>query len=52
MHQIRNSLKYVSWKERREMAKDLKKIYGASTLEEAEKELEEFLLNGVKNILM
>ena len=42
VHQIRNSLKYVSWKERREMAKDLKKIYGASTLEEAEKELEGF----------
>ncbi|HDD44252.1 MAG TPA: transposase [Candidatus Desulfofervidus auxilii] len=33
VHQIRNSLKYVSWKEKREMAKDLKKIYGASTLE-------------------
>jgi len=42
VHQIRNSLKYVSWKERREMAKDLKKIYGSSTLEEAEKELEGF----------
>ena len=27
VHQIRNSLKYVAWKERREMARDLKRIF-------------------------
>lgn len=42
VHQIRNSLRYVAWKERREMARDLKRIYGASTLEVAERELEAF----------
>jgi transposase-like protein len=42
VHQIRNSLKYVCWKERKEMARDLKKVYGAPTLEVAEKEFEEF----------
>ena len=36
MHKIRQSLKYVSWKERKEIAADLKSIYGANTLDEAE----------------
>lgn len=27
VHQIRNSLKYVSWKEKKEFAKDLKEVY-------------------------
>lgn len=42
VHQIRNSLRYVAWKERREMARDMKRIYGASTLEVSERELEAF----------
>jgi transposase-like protein len=36
IHQIRNSMKYVSWKEQKEIIADLKKIYQALTLEEAE----------------
>ena len=35
VHQIRNSLKFVPWKERKEVAKDLKAIYTASTEEDA-----------------
>jgi transposase-like protein len=42
VHQIRNSLKYVSWKDRKPIAQDLKKIYSAVSEEEALKELEEF----------
>lgn len=42
VHQIRNSLRYVSWKDRKELTKDLKKVYGASTLEEAELEMDRF----------
>jgi transposase-like protein len=33
VHQMRNSLKYVSYKHRRELAKDLKKIYTSPTEE-------------------
>jgi len=36
IHQIRNSLKYVSYKQQKELLKDLKKVYQALTLEEAE----------------
>lgn len=36
IHQIRNSLKYVSYKERKEIIADLKKVYQALTLGEAE----------------
>lgn len=42
VHQIRNSLKYVSWKDRKPIAQDLKKIYSAVSEEEALKELEDF----------
>jgi putative transposase len=34
VHQIRNSLKYVSWKERKEIAKDLKTIYTAVNIDD------------------
>ena len=34
VHQIRNSLRYVSWKERKAMARDLPRIYETSTKEE------------------
>lgn len=36
VHMIRNALKYVSYKDRKEMAADLKTIYTAGTAEEAE----------------
>jgi len=42
VHKIRQSLKYVSWKERKMVAADLKRIYGSDTLVEAELELAEF----------
>ncbi|MFU7501951.1 MAG: IS256 family transposase [Candidatus Tisiphia sp.] len=42
VHQIRNSLKYVSYKDRKELAGDLKPIYTASTEEEAHLVLESF----------
>jgi len=42
VHLIRNSLKYVSWKQRKEVADDLKAIYRAATEEQAEICLSEF----------
>ena len=42
VHQIRHSLRYVNWKQRKEIAADLKRIYGAATLAEAELALAEF----------
>lgn len=42
VHKVRNSLKYVPWKERKEVAKDLRAIYGGATLAEAEGALERF----------
>ncbi len=42
VHQIRNSVKFVSWKDRKAICVDLKKIYGAVNLEDAEYALEEF----------
>jgi len=42
VHQIRNSLRYVSYKDRKKLAQDLKPIYTASTEEEAHLALESF----------
>ena len=42
VHQIRNSTRYVSWDKKREVIRDMKKIYQASNLERAETELEAF----------
>lgn len=42
VHMIRNSLKYVSYQNRKEIASDLKKIYSSITENEARNELEEF----------
>lgn len=39
IHQIRNSLKYVTWKDKKAFMKDLKKVYQALTKDEAELEL-------------
>lgn len=40
IHQIRNSLKYISWKDQREFLRDLKPIYQAINREIAEENLE------------
>jgi putative transposase len=42
VHMVRASLNYVSWKERRPVARDLKLIYRAASLEEAEQQLGDF----------
>lgn len=42
VHLVRNSLKYVHYKLRKEVARDLKAIYPAATVEEAEFQLEVF----------
>jgi putative transposase len=42
VHLLRQSLNYVGWKQRKEVAADLKLIYGATTREQAEIRLEEF----------
>ena len=42
VHKLRSSFKYVPWKDRKEVAKDLKAVYGASTLTEAEDALDRF----------
>lgn len=42
VHQIRGSLNYVSWKQRKEVAADLKPIYRANTVEEAGQRLDDF----------
>ena len=42
VHMVRNSLRYVSWKERKTVAADLREIYSASTAESAASALEEF----------
>lgn len=39
---VRNSLRFVSWKDRKAVAKDLKAIYQSITVEEAEQSLTEF----------
>lgn len=44
VHQVRHSLRYVNWKQRKEVAADLRTIYGAATLDEAERALDEFAL--------
>jgi transposase-like protein len=41
VHMVRNSLKYVSYKDRKELAADLKKIYLAATEKDAEEGLKE-----------
>ena len=43
VHLVRASLNYVNWKERKRVAADLKAIYRASTVIQAELELTEFI---------
>lgn len=42
VHQIRNSVKFVQWTDRKQICADLKKIYGAVNLDDAEYAKEEF----------
>jgi putative transposase len=42
VHMVRNSVKYVNWKDRKHVCADLKRIYTAATQEQAEVELEAF----------
>ncbi len=42
VHMIRNSLRFVAWKERRKVAADLRTIYKAPTVEAAEQALDAF----------
>lgn len=42
VHMVRQSLNYVNWKERKEVAADLRLIYTSATREQAEMRLEEF----------
>ena len=42
VHMVRNSLRYVPWKAKRAMLKDLRPVYQAATLEAAEQALEAF----------
>lgn len=40
IHQIRNSFRYISWKDRKAVVRDLKTVYGAPTREAAETALD------------
>jgi len=42
VHMVRYSLNYVSWKMRKEVAADLRSIYAAATVEEAELQMDAF----------
>ncbi len=42
VHMVRHSLRYVSWKQRKEVAENLKSIYNAPTVEQAEINLTTF----------
>jgi len=48
IHQIRNSLKYVPWKDRKPLMADLKPVHQALTMDEAELKFEEFKSNWAK----
>src|SRR5450432_3510556 len=43
VHLIRASLKYVTWKDRKQVAAELKPVYRAATVEQARQELEDFI---------
>lgn len=42
VHMVRNSLKFVSYKDRKKIAADLKQVYRAATVEQAEEALKDF----------
>lgn len=41
VHMIRNTVRYVSWKDRKRLCADLRLIYGADTIEQAQMALEQ-----------
>ena len=51
IHQIRNSTRYVSYKDIKALMADLKKVYAAVDEETALYELEQLRPNGTRNIL-
>jgi putative transposase len=42
VHMVRNSMRFVSWKDRKKTVSDLKKVYQAATEEQAQEALTEF----------
>ena len=48
VHLVRHSLNYVSWKQRRRVAADLRPIYAAATADEAARQLERSRRNGTR----
>ncbi|MBT6048212.1 MAG: IS256 family transposase [Candidatus Scalindua sp.] len=42
VHMVRNSMRYVPWKDRKAVVKDLKKVYGATTAEAGKLALDSF----------
>lgn len=42
VHMVRNSVRYVSWKDRKAVCRDLKTVYGSTTVEQAEAALDDF----------
>ena len=49
IHQVRNTMKYIPWRNYREFMKDLKEVYKASTLELAEHTWINLKKNGENN---
>lgn len=43
VHQVRNTMRYVPWRESKAVIKDMKKIYKAPTQEQSQKELDNFV---------
>jgi|TARA_B100001971_G_C18167269_1_gene524953 transposase-like protein len=52
IHQIRNTLRYVAWKDKKELARELKKVYGASTIDGPMQLWTPLKTAGVQSILM
>ncbi len=52
VHQIRHSLKYVTWTDRKDFTRDLRKVYQASTLERAAAALDELEQNWSESYAM
>ncbi len=50
VHQIRNSCRYVVWKDKKAFTADMKHIYNAPSQEAARAALEDFAKNGNLNI--
>jgi putative transposase len=50
VHQVRASLKYVSYKDRKQVAADLRRIYTAANADHAGDELQAFADNGIRAI--